>query len=86
MEFIMQLIDITLATIKDVIPIAAIIFGFQLFVIRRPIPNVKRVVIGFAYVIVGLALFLLGLDKALFPIGRLDGRTADEPRVHQSVE
>ncbi|WP_370280841.1 DUF1538 domain-containing protein [Pontibacterium sp.] len=79
MEFIMQLIDITLATIKDVIPIAAIIFGFQLFVIRRPIPNVKRVVIGFAYVIVGLALFLLGLDKALFPIGRLMAEQLTNP-------
>ncbi|MDI3323326.1 DUF1538 domain-containing protein [Pontibacterium granulatum] len=79
MEFVMQLIDITLATIKDVIPIAAIIFGFQLFVIRRPIPNVKRVVIGFAYVIVGLALFLLGLDKALFPIGRLMAEQLTNP-------
>lgn len=79
MEFIMQLIDITLATIKDVMPIAAIIFGFQLFVIRRPIPHVKRVVIGFAYVIVGLALFLLGLDKALFPIGRLMAEQLTNP-------
>jgi len=79
MEFVMQLIDITLATIKDVIPIAAIIFGFQLFVIRRPIPNVKRVVIGFAYVIIGLALFLLGLDKALFPIGRLMAEQLTNP-------
>lgn len=79
MEFVMQLIDITLATIKDVIPIAAIIFGFQLFVIRRPIPNLKRVVIGFAYVIVGLALFLLGLDKALFPIGRLMAEQLTNP-------
>lgn len=79
MEFVMQLIDITLTTIKDVIPIAAIIFGFQLFVIRRPIPNLKRVVIGFAYVIIGLALFLLGLDKALFPIGRLMAEQLTNP-------
>lgn len=79
MEFILQLIDITLTTVKDVIPIAAIIFGFQLFVIRRPIPNLKRVLIGFAYVIFGLALFLLGLDKALFPIGRLMAEQLTNP-------
>ncbi len=79
MEFVLQLVDITLTTIKDVIPIAAIIFGFQLFVIRRPIPNLKRVLIGFAYVIIGLALFLLGLDKALFPIGRLMAEQLTNP-------
>jgi hypothetical protein len=79
MEFLQQLLDITLATIKDVIPIVAIIFGFQLFVIRRPIPHLKRVVIGFGYVILGLALFLLGLDKALFPIGRLMAEQLTHP-------
>lgn len=79
MEFLQQLFDITLATIKDVIPIVAIIFGFQLFVIRRPIPHLKRVLIGFGYVILGLALFLLGLDKALFPIGRLMAEQLTHP-------
>lgn len=79
MEFIIQLIEITFATVKDVIPIAAIIFGFQIFVIRRPIPNLKRVLIGFAYVILGLALFLLGLEKALFPIGDLMAKQLTDP-------
>jgi len=55
----------------DVLPIASIIFGFQFLVIRRPIPNLKRVIIGFVYVLVGLSLFLLGLEQALFPLGRL---------------
>ena len=61
-----------MSTIKGVIPIAIIIFGFQLLVIRRRIPNLKKAIIGFGYVILGLALFLLGLEKALFPIGELD--------------
>ncbi|MDW1945123.1 DUF1538 domain-containing protein [Vibrio sp. Vb0599] len=51
------------------IPIAAIIFGFQLAVLRRPVNNLKKVLLGFAYVIVGLSLFLLGLEMALFPLG-----------------
>ncbi|MGI0119403.1 DUF1538 domain-containing protein [Zooshikella sp. RANM57] len=58
-------------TMRDVLPIAIILFGFQHFVIRRPIPNVRRVLIGFIYVIVGLTLFLIGLEHALFPLGEL---------------
>ncbi|HAS6629412.1 DUF1538 domain-containing protein [Vibrio parahaemolyticus] len=62
-------LDTLLSTIRDVIPIAAIIFGFQLTVLRRPVNNLKKVLLGFAYVIVGLSLFLLGLEMALFPLG-----------------
>ncbi|MBM5099976.1 DUF1538 domain-containing protein [Vibrio parahaemolyticus] len=62
-------LDTLLSTIRDVIPIAAIIFGFQLVVLRRPVNNLKKVLLGFAYVIVGLSLFLLGLEMALFPLG-----------------
>jgi hypothetical protein len=50
-----------IATVNDVIPIAAIIFGFQLFVLRKPIPKLGRVVRGFLYVLFGLAFFLDGL-------------------------
>ena len=66
-----ELFNTLLATIKDVIPIAAIIFGFQLFVLRRKIPNLGRVIMGFVYVLIGLAFFLYGLEKALFPVGKL---------------
>lgn len=87
METLSQLLAILLSTIKDVIPIIAIIFGFQLLVIRRPIPHLKRVLFGFAYVIVGLALFLLGLDKALFPIGELMAQQLTNPEfIRGSVE
>lgn len=82
--FIDQLVQMLLATIKDVIPIAAILFGFQLFVIRRKLPQLKRVLMGFAYVILGLALFLLGLEKALFPIGRLMAEQLTDPEFIRS--
>lgn len=35
-------LDTLLSTIRDVIPIAAIIFGFQLAVLRRPVNNLKK--------------------------------------------
>lgn len=60
-----------LDTLRDVLPIALVVFGFQLLVIRRSIPNLKRVLLGFIYVLLGLALFLEGLEQALFPLGRL---------------
>lgn len=84
MELLSQFVEITLTTIKDVIPIAVIIFGFQIAVIRRRIANLRKVLIGFAYVIVGLALFLLGLEKALFPIGRLMAEQLTDPEFIRS--
>ncbi|TVZ38083.1 uncharacterized protein DUF1538 [Alteromonadaceae bacterium 2753L.S.0a.02] len=71
MHVINELIAVFFSTIRDVIPIAAIIFGFQFLVIRRPIPALPKVLTGFALVLLGLTFFLLGLEKALFPIGRL---------------
>ena len=70
-----------LGTIWDVFPIAAIILGFQVLVIRRKISNPKRMLIGFAYVLVGMALFLTGLERALFPLGRLLAQQLTHPSV-----
>lgn len=65
------LFDTLISTLKDVFPIAAILLGFQVLVIRRPIPNLKKVLTGFGFVIIGLTFFLVGLERALFPLGRL---------------
>ena len=53
METLQLILDTLLSTLRDVLPIAAIIFGFQLLVIRRPVPNLKKVLIGFGYVLLG---------------------------------
>jgi hypothetical protein len=66
-------------TIFDVLPILVIIFGFQLLVIRRSIPNLRKVLIGFVYVLLGLAFFLDGLEIALFPIGKLMAQQLTDP-------
>lgn len=66
-----HMISTFLETLRDVLPIIAIVFGFQIFVIRKPISNPKRVLKGFVFVIIGLALFLVGLKEALFPLGKL---------------
>ncbi|MDH3553631.1 MAG: DUF1538 domain-containing protein, partial [Gammaproteobacteria bacterium] len=62
-------------------PIAIFIFGFQAFVIRQPLPNIRRVLAGLAFVIIGLGLFLIGLDQALFPVGRLMAEQLTAPEA-----
>ncbi len=66
-------------TVFDVLPIAAILFAAQFLVIRKPLPQMKQVLIGFGYVLLGLALFLEGLDEALFPLGKLMARQLTDP-------
>ncbi len=68
---LIELMKTVAGTVIDVLPIALIIVIFQVAVIRRKMKNISQLVIGFIYVLVGLSLFLLGLEKALFPIGRL---------------
>ncbi len=71
MQTFIDLIFTIGATIKDVLPIAIIIFGFQLLVLRKPIANLKKIVSGFILVLLGLGFFLEGLEAALFPLGKL---------------
>jgi len=60
-----------LETSRNILPILAIIIGFQLLVIRKPLLHPRKTIIGFFYVLLGITFFLEGLDLALFPIGSL---------------
>jgi hypothetical protein len=60
-----------LATIQDVIPIVLLIGAFQIFVIKKSIPDLKKVLFGAVLVVLGLTFFLIGLEKALFPVGEI---------------
>ena len=68
-----------LAMLRDVVPIAAILFGFQILVLRQRITNPARVGVGMVFVLIGLTLFLQGLEMALFPLGRLMASQLTEP-------
>lgn len=68
-----------LAMLRDVLPIAVILFGFQIFVLRQKIRNPARVGMGMIFVLLGLTLFLQGLDMALFPLGRLMAEQLTSP-------
>ncbi|MFW5953734.1 MAG: DUF1538 domain-containing protein [Guyparkeria sp.] len=58
-----------LATVRDVLPIIIAVLFFQLVILRQRIPHVRRVIVGFLLVILGLYAFVLGLKLGLFPIG-----------------
>jgi hypothetical protein len=71
--------SVLLATLRDVLPIAALIICFQVFVLRQPIPHLRRVIVGGVYVLIGLTLFLIGLEKALFPLGKMMAAQLSDP-------
>lgn len=68
-------------TVRDVLPIALVIVVFQVLVLRRSFHNVRRLLVGFIYVILGLALFLVGLGAALFPLGEAMARQLSAPEL-----
>ena len=70
----------------DVIPIAVFLFAFQRLVIGKPLANSKQMMVGFAFVVLGLGLFLLGLEKTLFPLGKLMAQQLTDPAfLHAAV-
>ena len=77
----MELLNTLGTTLRDVIPIAVVLIFFQVAVLRRRIPNLRRVVVGFVFVLLGLALFLVGLEQALFPIGETMARQLTAPEM-----
>lgn len=69
------LLFLTLTAIKfkdavmDLLPIVAVVAFFQLVVLQQPFPNLGEVLWGTVLVIIGLMLFVRGLEMGLFPIG-----------------
>ena len=53
----------------DLLPIILVIAFFQIVVLRQPLPQIGEVLFGALLVMVGLSLFVQGLEMGLFPIG-----------------
>jgi hypothetical protein len=60
---------LTVGTLRDLLPIVLTVAFFQIAVLQQPFPNLADVIAGLLIVMLGLTLFLRGLDMALFPIG-----------------
>jgi len=78
-DIAIRLADAVVSTVRDVVPIVAVIAFFQFVVLRRPVSAPARLLVGLAAVIAGLAVFLVGLDMGLFPLGRTMARQLSDP-------
>ena len=56
-------------SLRDLLPIILVIAFFQFAVLQQPIPNFGEIAIGILFVVIGLTLFVQGLNMGLFPIG-----------------
>ena len=68
-SYILLILKKLRAALIDLIPIIAVVVFFQSVVIRQPFPQIGEVIFGFVFVIIGLMLFIEGLEICLFPIG-----------------
>ena len=64
-----QFLRSLLASFKDLLPIILVISFFQVVVLQQPVPNLGQILAGGMMVLVGLSLFVQGLQMALFPLG-----------------
>ncbi len=74
-----QLGATALAGLLDLLPIVVILLAFQVLFLRSVPADWKRMAVGLVYVFVGLTLFTVGLQEALFPLGELMARQLTAP-------
>jgi len=63
-------LEILVTTVRDVLPIVSFLAFFQFVIIRKVPPNLPRLVAGVVIVVIGLAIFIMGLEQGLFPLGK----------------
>ena len=71
MDLIWGFLRNLIITALDVLPVAVFMLFFYRVVLRQRLANRRNILVGLVFVVLGLALFLQGLDKALFPVGRM---------------
>ena len=69
MKFLTVLFDTLMMTVRDIFPVLMLLVVFQLFVLRQPLPHWRKLLVGSFCALLGLTLFLMGLESALFPLG-----------------
>jgi hypothetical protein len=87
MELLIDSIAFVVDSALDVLPIAVFLFFFQRVVLGQRLTNWRQIVVGFAFVVIGLGLFLVGLEQTLFPLGRLMAQQLTDPAfLYESLE
>ena len=69
LQFALAMTKQVLGAVRDLAPIFAVVAFFQIVVLQQPFPDIAEVVVGLVCVVLGLALFIQGLESGLFPLG-----------------
>ena len=72
MDFVASLAHQFKDSLRDLAPVVVVMAFFQLVVIRQPLPEAIEVLdlaLGLLFVVIGLTLFIKGLELGLFPLG-----------------
>ncbi len=64
-----RFIKYLLSSCRDLAPIFAVVLIFQILIIKQPLPNPADLILGSLFLILGLTLFVQGLELSLFPLG-----------------
>jgi hypothetical protein len=68
-QLLHDLLRSLLDSARDLAPIVLVVAFFQVFVVRAPLPDLGGILAGALLVLIGLTLFVRGLEMGLFPIG-----------------
>ena len=86
LDLLFDFFKILFYTLRDVFPILSLILFFQIVVLKQPIPHLKRVILGGVFVVLGLSFFIMGLEKALFPIGEIMASQLTDPTFLGNID
>ena len=66
---ILRFLSSMMDSLRDLAPIILVVAFFQLAVLQKPIPDLAGLLAGTLFVVIGLTLFIRGLEMGLFPLG-----------------
>lgn len=65
----MSFVRLLFGSLRDLAPILIVVAFFQIVVLQQPFPNPGDLIVGLGAVLLGLTLFIMGLEMSLFPLG-----------------
>jgi len=68
-KLLLQFLRSIRQSFQDLLPIILVIAFFQLLILQQGVPQFGQILVGGLMVVIGLSLFVQGLQMALFPLG-----------------
>ncbi len=69
-ELTRQFFDTLIHAGRNLLPIVVVVAVFQLFILQQVPDGLGSILLGLGIVVIGVALFLQGLEMGIFPIGK----------------